>query len=63
MIFLWVCRLSRRSLVLDAVPTVFSWVEKYPKKVPSEKKRAQSEFEFVKAWRFAPSVCLKKTDS
>ena len=37
MISPYVCRLRGRSLVPDAAPTAFSWMEKNPKKVPFEK--------------------------
>ena len=41
MIFSWVYRLNGRSLTPDCVPTVFTWLEKNPKKAPIEKERAQ----------------------
>ena len=63
MIIPWVCRLSGRSLIPDPVPTVFTWLRKIQRKFPLKRKETKSEIEFVIAWRFAPSVCLKKTDS
>ena len=65
MIFPWECRLSGRSLTPDPVPAIFTWLKKkkIQRKFPLKRKETKSEIEFVIAWRFAPSVCLKKTDS
>ena len=64
MIFPWVCRLSGRSLIPVPVPTAFTWLKKkIQRKFLLKRKETKSEIEFVIAWRFAPSVCLKKTDS
>ena len=63
MIFPLVCRLSGRSLIPDPVPTVFTWLKKIQRKFQLKRKETKSEIEFVIALRFAPSVCLKKTDS